>query len=71
MVFHFQAMLNLMEDLLRSSHSEAWGDSSEETSGSPPLVPPKEITHNHVLKALTTKRQEFQLFTNYGLGSLS
>lgn len=67
----WKAMLNLMEDLLRSSHSEAWGDSSEETSGSPPLVPPKEITHNHVLKALTTKRQEFQLFTNYGLGSLS
>ncbi|XP_047476692.1 YEATS domain-containing protein 2-like isoform X2 [Penaeus chinensis] len=67
----WKAMLNLMEDLLRSSHSEAWGDSSEETSDSPPLVPPKEITHNHVLKALTRKRQEFQLFTNYGLGSLS
>ncbi|XP_042890039.1 YEATS domain-containing protein 2-like isoform X2 [Penaeus japonicus] len=67
----WKAMLNLMEDLLRSSHCEAWGDGADNNSDSPPLVPPKEITHNHVLKALTTKRQEFQLFTNYGLGSLS
>lgn len=64
----WKAVLRLMEDLLRSSHSQAWGDtmqSATETS----VVPPQDITLHHVLRALTNSRQEYDIFTDYGLGA--
>ncbi|XP_042230235.1 YEATS domain-containing protein 2-like isoform X2 [Homarus americanus] len=64
----WRAMLCLMEDLLRSSHCEAWGDTLHPTTDST-LVPPQEITLHHVLSALTNARPEFDIFTDYGLGT--
>nr|XP_045595601.1 YEATS domain-containing protein 2-like isoform X1 [Procambarus clarkii] len=59
----WRAVLSLMEDLLRSSHAQAWGDTTHTT-----LVPPQDITLNHVLGALSNSRPEFDIFTDYGLG---
>lgn len=63
-----QAMLSLMEDLLRSSYSEAWGD-ARQPSSCPSLVPPQNINLHHVFSALTNARPEFEIFTDYGLGT--
>lgn len=57
----WKAALNLMEDLLRASHFQAWQESS--------VMPPPTITPTHVLSALTHSRPEFDLLTDLGLGT--
>ena len=58
-----QAVLSLMEDLLRAAHFKAWNEATD--------VPPNTITLPHVLAALITSRPEFDIFTDDGLGTPS